>query len=256
MSLIFVDCEAGFDSPCPSIGSGLTEFGAVEYESCKAFYGKPNPSESWRDVFERFAEWLSQFKGRPIFVSDNPAYDWQWINHGFHTYLGRNPFGHSARRIGDFYAGVVGDFYKSIEWKRFRITPHDHNPVHDAMGNAEAFAHILTFIRGVSSNNIKENAKRRIKMPFIKPERRQPMLDGTLTNIEPGDRCFKYYHQMITEWRENPKWTTVNKIYKRLISDWPNNLDDRAAKSLAWQVFFVLEVIPYEERKRFENGDI
>ena len=80
---------------------------------------------------------------KPIFVSDNPAFDWQWINDGFWRTLGRNPFGHSARRIGDFYAGLVGDFTNSSSWKKLRSTPHDHNPVNDAMGNLEAFERLL-----------------------------------------------------------------------------------------------------------------
>lgn len=71
------------------------------------------------------------------------AFDWQWINDGFWKTIGRNPFGHSARRIGDFYAGLVGDFNNASSWKKFRITPHDHNPVHDAMGNLEAFERLL-----------------------------------------------------------------------------------------------------------------
>jgi hypothetical protein len=81
--------------------------------------------------------------GPCIFVSDNPAFDFQWINYGFQHALGRNPFGHSARRISDFYAGLVGDFSNSQSWKRLRITRHDHNPVHDAMGNVEAFERLL-----------------------------------------------------------------------------------------------------------------
>ena len=90
-----------------------------------------------------FAWWLKQFKGNPIFVSDNPAYDWQWINYHFHYNIGTNPFGHSARRIGDFYAGLVGDFKKASQWKKLRITKHDHNPVNDAMGNVEAFERMV-----------------------------------------------------------------------------------------------------------------
>ena len=135
MSLIFVDCEG--QGPCPVLGR-MTEFGAVELKSLATFHGHDDGAETFR----AFAEWLRQFKGRPVFVSDNPAYDWQWINYGFHLYLGHNPMGHSARRISDFYAGLVGDFYRTQEWKSFRTTPHDHNPVHDAMGNAEAFVRL------------------------------------------------------------------------------------------------------------------
>lgn len=156
MSLIFVDCES--DGPCPGKGE-LTEFGAVAYLSRKTFHGvlweahpdPKNPAIPVRtgkkfdevEVWTAFEQWLDQFGGRPVFVSDNPAFDWQWINYGFWHTLGRNPFGFSARRIGDFAAGLKGDFYAKQDWKRLRQTRHDHNPVHDALGNAEAFEAIL-----------------------------------------------------------------------------------------------------------------
>jgi len=103
-----------------------------------------NPVEE-KEVFAGFEQWVLQVtKGEsPVLVSDNPAFDWQWINDGFWRTIGRNPFGYSARRIGDFYAGLVGDFTASSSWKKLRITPHDHNPVHDAMGNLEAFERVL-----------------------------------------------------------------------------------------------------------------
>lgn len=76
-------------------------------------------------------------------ISDNPAYDWQWISFYFWKHLGRNPLGYSARRIGDFYAGLVNNFHKTNDWKKLRVTSHDHNPVHDAQGNAEALDRLL-----------------------------------------------------------------------------------------------------------------
>jgi len=102
------------------------------------------PTEE-KEVFEKFDQWLAEILigGKPIFISDNPAFDWQWINDGFWRTIGKNPFGHSARRIGDFYAGLIGDFTKASKWKKLRVTPHDHNPVHDAMGNLEAFERLL-----------------------------------------------------------------------------------------------------------------
>ena len=147
MALIFVDCEG-----VNVVDGTMTEFGAVEYKTKQTFHGylrdyQPFYMNSYAvmatKVFTDFAEWLAQFKGRPIFVSDNPAYDWQGINYGFLRFVGENPFGHSARRISDFYAGLVGDFYKTQEWKSLRITPHNHNPVNDAMGNVEAFERLL-----------------------------------------------------------------------------------------------------------------
>ena len=156
MSLIFVDTEA--DGPCPGKGV-MTEFGAVELESRQTFHGvlweaepdPQNPAMPRRTgkgfdqvaVFTQFEQWLKQFPRPYVFVSDNPAFDFMWICIGFHETLGHNPFGFSARRIGDFYAGLCGDFKSANRWKRLRITTHDHNPVNDAMGNAEAFARIL-----------------------------------------------------------------------------------------------------------------
>lgn len=159
--LIFVDCEAW--GGCPRTGQ-LTEFGAVDYDTRETFHGvivASRPSEAnpavpeptgpvdvlhERAVYERFDAWLAPRGKRVVMVSDNPAYDFQWINDGFWRHLGRNPFGHSARRISDFYAGLKGDFRSTQGWKRFRVTPHDHNPVNDAMGNVEAFA---TIIKGI-----------------------------------------------------------------------------------------------------------
>ena len=137
-NLIFVDCEGHGSAPTLNDDS-LFEFAAIDYKSKQAFHGYGGKKET----FEAFNKWLNQFEERIIFVSDNPAYDWQFINYYFHKFLGFNPFGHSARRISDFYAGMKGDFYDSQGWKKWRITKHDHNPVHDVLGNIEAFEKIL-----------------------------------------------------------------------------------------------------------------
>ena len=90
-------------------------------------------------AMKEFRKWIldlsAQNKYRPTMWSDNIAFDWSFINYYFHTYLGENPFGYSGRRIGDVWAGLQKDIYKP--WKQMRVTPHDHNPVNDAMGNAE-----------------------------------------------------------------------------------------------------------------------
>lgn len=136
--LVFVDCEAKGASPSTGI---MTEFGAVTWPTGFEFHGHDDS----RETFVRFEEWLKSHFGnsRPIFISDNIAFDWQWINDGFHKHLNHNPFGHSGRRLSDFYAGLCGDFRKTQSWKNLRITPHDHNPVHDARGNYEAFCRIM-----------------------------------------------------------------------------------------------------------------
>ena len=76
--------------------------------------------------------------GRPMFISDNPSFDFAWINYYFHRFYGDNPFGWSGKKIGDIYSGLVKDTFKASEWKKYRKTSHSHDPVDDAMGNAEA----------------------------------------------------------------------------------------------------------------------
>ena len=141
-SLIFVDTE---DANATPTGWTLREFGAVDYDTRAWFHGE----DCSRKTFVEFKQWLDRLApGRKTFISDNPAYDWAPIEWWFRYHLNENPFGWSARRIGDFYAGLVGDFRKSSEWKSLRITKHDHNPVHDAMGNVEAFERMLKGERG------------------------------------------------------------------------------------------------------------
>lgn len=157
MSYIVVDVEA--DGPIPYKYS-MVCFGAIIVDDTlsKTFYGKTRPisnefipealsiSNFSREehlkfddpkiVIENFYQWIKEnSKGQPIFISDNPAFDWQWINYYFHTYMGKNPFGFSGRRIGDLYCGLVKD--SRAKWKHLRNTTHDHNPVNDAKGNAE-----------------------------------------------------------------------------------------------------------------------
>lgn len=158
MSYIVVDVES--DGAIPHAYS-MVCFGAVVVEPSlsKTFYGKTKPiSDKWnpealaisgftreqhltfddpKEVFQKFDDWIKQNSiGRPIFITDNPAYDFAWINWYFHYYLGKNPFGFSARRIGDLYCGIVKD--SSAKWKHLRTTIHTHHPVDDAKGNAEA----------------------------------------------------------------------------------------------------------------------
>lgn len=95
-------------------------------------------------------------------------------------------------------------------------------------------------------------------MPFIIPERRAIIDAGEFPGaVSPGDRCYVYYKEMKKQWKENPSWTTAHAIYADVrFGPVPEGLDNEAAKQLAWQVFFQLEVIPYELKKREENGDV
>ena len=158
MSYISVDIE----SDGPIIGeNSMVCFGAVVIEPSlsRTFYGKTRPiSDIWvpealavsgfsREEHERFpdpvitmtdfANWIKEVSiGNPIYIADNNGYDASWTNYYFLKYYGSNPFGWSSRRVGDLYCGLVKD--AQARWKHLRKTTHTHNPVDDAMGNAEA----------------------------------------------------------------------------------------------------------------------
>ena len=158
MSYVMMDIEA--DGPIPGDFSMIC-FGAVIVEPSlsQTFYGQLHPvSEQWqpetlavsgftreqtlafpepKGVMRQFATWLREHsKGRPMFVSDNNGFDWQFINWYFHHFTGGNPFGHSSTNLGSLYKGMVRDTHQNF--KHLRRTRHTHHPVDDAKGNAEA----------------------------------------------------------------------------------------------------------------------
>ncbi len=164
MSYIMVDIES--DGPIPGDYSMIC-FGAVVVEPtlAKTFYGQLRPiSERWipdalavsgftreealafpeaESVMREFQVWLSEnSEGRPMFISDNNGFDWQFINWYFHHFTGSNPFGFSSTNLGSLYKGLVRDTQQNF--KHLRRTRHTHHPVDDAKGNAEALLTLQT----------------------------------------------------------------------------------------------------------------
>lgn len=162
MSYVMVDIEA--DGPIPGDYS-MVALGAVIVEPglTRSFYGRLQPiASNWlpdalkvsgfsreetlqfddpRQVMQHFADWLqANCRGKPMFISDNNGFDWQFINWYFHHFLGSNPFGHSSSNLGSLYKGMLKDTAKNF--KHLRKTAHTHNPVDDAKGNAEALLHM------------------------------------------------------------------------------------------------------------------
>ena len=91
-------------------------------------------SRTWVDLTTR---------GRPTLVSDNNGFDAMWFN-CFTDHAGVGlVFGHSSRRIGDYYAGTTGKWSDQSSWKKLRKTAHTHHPVDDVLGNVEALRSIL-----------------------------------------------------------------------------------------------------------------
>jgi DNA polymerase III epsilon subunit-like protein len=99
--------------------------------------GYPDAAEVMTD-FERWVDENSD--GQPRLISDNNGFDWMFICWYFHHFCGRNPFGYSSTNLGSLYKGFVKDLTKNF--KHLRDTVHTHDPLDDAIGNAEAFRKI------------------------------------------------------------------------------------------------------------------
>jgi hypothetical protein len=180
MDLFIVDVEATSTTPMTGV---MTEFAAVHVVTEASFYGHlyrnhPNPDTPalpvaeldttenpigepyWivdgkdrvdavsvkrtGDVAVAFRTWLDGFGlNRRTLVSDNNGFDAMWLNCFINKEVGEIPFGHSSRRIGDFYAGVRGKWSDQSSWKRLRRTRHTHHPLDDARGNVEALRTLL-----------------------------------------------------------------------------------------------------------------
>ena len=83
-------------------------------------------------------------------------------------------------------------------------------------------------------------------MPFItQPHRDNP--DPTIA----GDRCYVAYCEIMKDWNKNPRWTTIDNLWKAIEPD-----DNKRAILLALIIHMVFHGIAYEELKREENGDI
>lgn len=158
MSYIMVDIEA--DGPIPGDYS-MVALGAIVVEPSlsQTFYAQLRPiSEQWlpqalqvsgftreetltfaepQSVMTDFAAWIATVtRDRPMFISDNNGFDWQFVNWYFHHFCGDNPFGFSSTNLGSLYKGLMKDTF--VNFKHLRQTPHTHNALDDARGNAEA----------------------------------------------------------------------------------------------------------------------
>lgn len=95
------------------------------------------------EAMRRFKDWINGLGIKsPIFIADNNGFDWQFVNWYFHHFIGSNPFGFSSQNLNSLYKGLTKDAFSSF--KHLRKTKHTHDPVDDAMGNAEALLHMIT----------------------------------------------------------------------------------------------------------------
>lgn len=104
-----------------------------------------------KDAMQRFAEWVEDSvpsDAHPIFVGFNAPFDWMWVADYFHSYLGHNPFGHSALDVKALFMGMTGcdwqdtGFSKVASYVGFGdVLPH--HALEDARLQAQLFQSLL-----------------------------------------------------------------------------------------------------------------
>lgn len=173
MSWVMFDVEAS--GPCPTRGS-MMGLGAVvvrepleEAPQFLVWIAPPYEDVCWREMVVKsslsppeyrrfqvignydfcppvaamnaFVEWVKKSCVENFcFVSDNPGFDWAFLNDYLHRF-GPVTFGHSCQSLGSLYKGLTGSVKKNFKY--LRKTLHTHNPLDDAMGNAEALIHMV-----------------------------------------------------------------------------------------------------------------
>jgi hypothetical protein len=165
MSYFMVDVET--DGPVPGTEDySMIEIGVVLVEPSlsRTFHGRLRPiSDRWvpealavtgvsrdetlafplaADTTREFCSWVKKNNSgkRAMFVSNNNGFDYMFASWYLYHFLGSSPFGHSSTNLGSLYKGMIKNTLENF--KHLRKTRHTHNPVDDAMGNAEALLHM------------------------------------------------------------------------------------------------------------------
>lgn len=110
----------------------LKVVGVTREETLRFPYGDPETE------MQRLSRWVAnENRGKLVqFISDNNGFDFMFTAWYLQHFTGSCIFGHSSINLGSLYKGMVGSMFKNF--KHLRKTRHTHNPVDDAMGNAEA----------------------------------------------------------------------------------------------------------------------
>lgn len=131
---------------CPIEGSGYIK---SALDSCNLTHEETLNFPKALIGINAFVDWLQTLDCKPMFVSDNNGFDWQFVNYYMWAFNHSNPFGHSSTNLGSLYKGLARDAFKNF--KHLRKTKHTHNPLDDARGNAEAMLEMAKKISGLIS---------------------------------------------------------------------------------------------------------
>lgn len=97
----------------------------------------------------QFAVWIESVRDvrTPIFVGFNAAFDWAFINHYFHMFYGRNPFGFAPLDIKSLYMGATGcEWAATKSSKMASVLGATSRGTHDALADAKHQAELFRLI--------------------------------------------------------------------------------------------------------------
>lgn len=131
--------------PGASAHPKTAEWWATQPEAWAACRGDP---ELPAGVMRRYAEWLKQLPGRPVFVGYPAGFDFLFIYWYLIRFTGESPFSHSALDIKTYAMAMLGSGYRD---STKRNTPrrwfdqhlHKHVALDDAIEQGALFCNML-----------------------------------------------------------------------------------------------------------------
>ncbi|MDE1480157.1 3'-5' exonuclease [Xenorhabdus bovienii] len=99
------------------------------------------------EAMQAFKDWVDMVTApsqTPVFVGLNAPFDWAFVNHYFHIYLGENPFGFTALDIKALFMGMHGTSWSKTRSSHMAASlsvpvTGDHNALRDAIYQAKLF---------------------------------------------------------------------------------------------------------------------
>ncbi|WP_275629347.1 3'-5' exonuclease [Pseudomonas sp. 273] len=102
-------------------------------------------------AMEQFKAWVDSLAGKDetvVFVGFNASFDWAFVNHYFHWFIGENPFGIAALDIKSMYFGAAASTWKSTRSSEIdKVVNPDGEGSHDALNDAVYQAELFNLIR-------------------------------------------------------------------------------------------------------------
>lgn len=99
-------------------------------------------------AMQEFVDWVSSFKGKPVFVGYPAGFDFLFVYYYLIHYLGKSPFSFSALDVKTYAMAVMKTPYrestkKNMPKRWFSDALHTHVAVEDAIEQGKLFCSML-----------------------------------------------------------------------------------------------------------------